>query len=159
MFYVIDNFLPQDYFKQLQDLLIYNHDFPYYCNKGTVSEEDDDYQFTHNLISQDQICSNNYEYFVPIFEKLNAQRIHRAKINLQPKTANIEITRPHLDYEEGNIKACVFYLNTNNGYTYFGENKVFSVENRIVLFNGNILHGGTTCTDNNLRVVLNINYF
>ena len=51
------------------------------------------------------------------------------------------------------------YLNNNNGYTFFGDDKVYSVENRLVLFNGRTLHGGTTCTDNDLRVVLNINYF
>jgi hypothetical protein len=159
LFYVIDNFLPQDYFKQLQDLVIYNDNFAYYLSKGKVVEEDDDYQFTHVLVDRGNINSDYYDNFVPIFQKLNAKKIQRAKINLQPKSANIELSRAHVDYIEGDIKACVFYLNTNNGFTYFGEDKVYSVENRIVLFNGNHLHGGSTCTDHNVRVVLNINYF
>ena len=159
LFDVIDNFLPQDYFKQLQDLLIYNDNFPYYLIKGKVIEEDDDYQFTHLIVDRGNVNSAYLDKFIPVFEKLNAKRIQRAKINLQPRSANIELSRAHKDYDEGDIKACVFYLNTNNGFTYFGEEKVYSVENRVVLFNGNHLHGGSTCTDHNVRVVLNINYF
>jgi len=160
LFDVIDNFLPQDYFKQLQDLVIYNANFPYFLIKGVVFEEDDDYQFTHLLVDRGNINSAHYNNFVPIFEKLNAKKIQRAKINLQPRSANIELTRPHKDHDDvEDIKACVLYLNTNNGFTYFGEEKVYSVENRVVLFNGNHLHGGSTCTDHNVRVVLNINYF
>ena len=54
----------------------------------------------------------------------------------------------------------VFYVNTNNGYTIFesGE-KVSSVENRMVIFDSNILHTGTTCTDERVRCVLNFNYY
>ena len=159
MFYVIDNFLPQDYFKQLQELVIYNHRFPYYCNKGKVYESDTDYQFTHCLAIEKEIISDWYKDFIPLFQKLNAHTVERAKINLQPKTTKIERSSTHKDYEESDIKACCLYLNNNNGYTFFGDDKVYSVENRLVLFNGRTLHGGTTCTDNDLRVVLNINYF
>ena len=65
LFDVIDNFLPQDYFKQLQDLVIYNANFPYFLIKGVVFEEDDDYQFTHLLVDRGNINSAHYNNFVP----------------------------------------------------------------------------------------------
>tara|TARA_R100000005_G_C4994847_1_gene201790 strand:- start:1904 stop:2383 length:480 start_codon:yes stop_codon:yes gene_type:complete len=159
LFYIVDNFLPKDYFKEIQDLVVHNEYFPWFLNKGKVTKEDGDYQFTHTLVSYKKINSQLYDNFVPLFEKINPKEIQRAKFNLTPKTSNQEASPPHVDYHDGDIKACVFYLNTNNGFTYFGEEKVFSVENRIVFFNGNHEHGGATCTDSNVRVVLNINYF
>ena len=48
---------------------------------------------------------------------------------------------------------------SNNGYTYFEDGqKVQSQENRAVIFSGDLLHAGTSCTDTDLRVVLNIDY-
>ena len=53
----------------------------------------------------------------------------------------------------------IFYLNTNNGYTYFEDgSKVKSIANRFVIFPCYMSHGGASCTDNDNRVVLNINY-
>ena len=159
MFYVVDNFLPEDYFKKIQDLVVYNKNFPWFLNKGKVIEDDGDYQFTHILVNYKKINSQLYDNFVPVFEKINPKEIVRAKFNLTPKTSNHQVSIPHVDCDEEDIKACVLYLNTNNGFTYFGEEKVFSVENRIVFFNANHEHGGSTCTDSNVRVVLNIIYF
>ena len=50
-------------------------------------------------------------------------------------------------------------MNTNNGYTKFetGE-KVESVANRLVTFPNNMMHTGTTCTDEQYRCVMNIDY-
>ena len=47
----------------------------------------------------------------------------------------------------------------NDGYTYFEDGKkIKSVENRLTKFDNITYHSGTTCTDNNKRVVININY-
>jgi hypothetical protein len=57
------------------------------------------------------------------------------------------------------LKTAVFYLNTNNGYTYFENNeKVLSTENTFVEFDSHIMHGGTTCTDQLKRMMINFNY-
>ena len=52
----------------------------------------------------------------------------------------------------------LFSVNTNNGYTLFenGE-KVVSVENQLVMFDGSIRHCSVAQTDENLRVNININ--
>ena len=60
---------------------------------------------------------------------------------------------------DSNPKTAIFYINTNNGYTLFEDGtKVESVENRICIFPYYMKHTGTTCTDKNQRVVININY-
>ena len=50
--------------------------------------------------------------------------------------------------------------NDGDGYTEFEDGtKVESIENRFVTFPSNLHHGGTTCTDQKRRVVINLNYF
>ena len=55
-----------------------------------------------------------------------------------------------------------FYLsniNDNNGYTYFEDgSKVYSKARRLIRFDSNIKHSGTTHTDAKHRFVININY-
>ena len=60
-----------------------------------------------------------------------------------------------------NQQTAILYLNTNNGYTKFQQNglqDVHSVANRLVTFYGGLKHAGASCTDENTRIVLNINY-
>jgi hypothetical protein len=53
----------------------------------------------------------------------------------------------------------IFYLNTCDGYTIFNDgDKIYSVENTLIIFPGRLLHCGTTCTNENRRLVININY-
>jgi len=54
----------------------------------------------------------------------------------------------------------IFYLNDNDGYTFFGTGEeVESKANRLVTFPVNTPHSGTSCTNTQNRVVLNLNYF
>ena len=66
----------------------------------------------------------------------------------------------HVDTSKENIKTAVYYCNTNNGSTLFQNGKkVDSKGNRIVIFDGHQKHCGVDCTDENVRVVINFNYF
>ena len=54
----------------------------------------------------------------------------------------------------------IFYINTNNGYTKFKDGtKVESIANRMITFPANMEHCGTSCTDKNIRIVINFNYY
>ena len=66
--------------------------------------------------------------------------------------------KPHYDWD-GDCNVAIFYINPNNGYTQFetGE-KVESVENRLVTFDNKIEHFGTTSTNSQTRIVLNMCY-
>ena len=63
----------------------------------------------------------------------------------------------HIDQIKGTTG--ILYINTCNGYTKFENGKkVKSVENTYVEFDSTLKHTGTTCTDTDRRLVLNINY-
>jgi membrane peptidoglycan carboxypeptidase len=58
------------------------------------------------------------------------------------------------------MKTSIFYINSNNGYTRFKNKKMIkSKENRLLSFNTDMEHTGSTCTDENVRIVINLNYF
>ena len=59
-----------------------------------------------------------------------------------------------------NLTTAIFYMNTNNGYTLLEtEEKIESVENRLVVFPCDMLHTGVSQTDTKIRVTLNLNFF
>ena len=112
-----------------------------------------------------------FERVKPIFATLNPIGINRVKFNATSRTTEIVETPLHVDITGPSespdppypnvpkYNICVIYFNDNNGYTYFDDGqKVVSKENRAVIFPGDLLHGGTSCTDADLRVVLNIDY-
>ena len=55
-------------------------------------------------------------------------------------------------------QVCIFYVNTNNGYTMFenGE-KIPSVENQLAMFDGSEKHCSVVQTDTSARYIVNIN--
>ena len=111
-----------------------------------------------------------YDIIKPVFDTLNPFALHRIKFNATPRTTNIKAKPLHVDVSgpqdsQGNFTdipdyhICVIYFNDNDGYTYFEDGqKVVAIENRAVIFSGDLLHAGTSCTDTDLRVVLNIDY-
>ena len=106
--------------------------------------------------------------------RLGVKRLLRSKINLLYRTKNIHEFKPfHIDIESnwlGNQQwtTAIFYINTNNGYTLFEDGtKIESVANRIIEFDGDTRHTGSTHTiatpchkydEGRFRVVLNINF-
>ena len=58
------------------------------------------------------------------------------------------------------MTTAIYYLNTNNGFTKFENgDKVNSVANRMVIFDSNLKHTGTSCTDAHARMLINFNYY
>ena len=89
----------------------------------------------------------------------NLDLMVRIKVNMEPKTAEPIESCLHTDTNQYN-KTAIYYVNTNNGYTRFKDGtKVDSIANRIVIFDAQTEHGGVTQTDEQVRVVVNINYF
>ena len=160
---IIDDFLsPSDF--ELTQHFFFSEEFPwYFCNTiaGPNNSGLDQYQFTHTFFSLAKPFQSNYSNFLqPLLTKLNAKYILRIKANLRPRTANAVVSPYHTDMQL-NQQTAIFYLNTNNGYTKFQDNDypdVHSVANRLLTFYGGLKHAGTSCTDQNTRIVLNINY-
>ena len=159
---IIDNFLPEHDFKIIQQYLT-GESFTWHLNNSIANKRQglDQYQFTHVFYDVSRPNLNQWSNFLtPLFNKLQAQFIFRVKANCRPRTAQGVISDYHTDMDL-NQQTAIFYLNTNNGYTKFQDNTlddVPSVANRLLTFYGGLKHAGTSCTDQNTRIVLNINY-
>ena len=164
---VIDNFLPEYYFRQISNMIL-GPEFPWYFNDSAVVRGYDiGYQFVHTLYNRDRggIASNRYPLFDFVQQKLGVKRLDRIKMNLNTRTFFHRKSGFHNDQRhprEGHPlhqKTAVFYINTNNGWTEFKKGcKVKSVANRIVIFDSNLEHTGVTCTNEKRRVIVNFNY-
>lgn len=158
---IIDNFLDKE---DLEDLkcIVLSERFPWYLNDGVSVSNDGYIQFTHQIYKNNEFTSSYTLGGLDIFkEKLGFEKILRAKFNLLHMSNEIIEHAYHTDLEKpgSNVKTAILYLNTNNGYTLFRNgNKIDSVENRLVLFDGSLEHAGSTCTDKRYRAVFNLNF-
>ena len=162
----VDNLLDQNVFDELQKFLL-GSDFDWRYNSIIDSPEDEGkFQFVHTFYKGNISYSPFIERINPILKILNPISLIRIKANLITKTPNCVVNKFHSDIDRIDsdkiklLTTSIFYLNTNNGYTEFQDGtKVESVANRILTFPANLKHRGTSCTDSNIRVVINFNYF
>lgn len=173
---VIDNFLGKQTFQEMQNRML-GSDFNWFYNNAIDRPEDvNKFQFTH-IFYKDNVGINSGEYssIVSILDKLDIKNTIRIKANLLTRTLDIVKNDFHIDIEFiggqkflnsptrtsdiSKYTTAIFYMNTNNGYTEFEDGSIVeSVENRMVIFSSEISHRGTSCTDDNIRVVINFNY-
>ena len=163
MFYkIVDNFLPKNEFKIIQDLF-YSQNFPWYYNKGVAYTDisPDGIYFTHLFYffqKDDLNVSSHYNCILPIISRLDVKSILRIKGNLYSKTNTIFEHGAHIDYDF-NHKGFLYYVNTNNGFTKLSNGiKVESVENRGLFFDPSLIHNSSTCSDSDSRININFNY-
>ena len=163
---VLDNFLSTEEFNILKDVMTSDW-FPWYKinfknNPYTVMDpeiEKFNVQFIHTFYKESRSWSEFFQYLDPIIKKISPLSIIRIKANMNLATNNIVKYDLHQDFSDERITTAIYYLNTNNGYTYFSDgSKIESKENRLVYFNSKVLHSGTTCTDEKFRCVLNLNF-
>lgn len=158
---VIDNFLDDSEYQILDSLML--------------ARVDETKNFKWSFCENTAVANDNYPTFVHIFwneftawseyqpnilyRKLDYSKLIRCKANLHVRGAKFIKCELHRDVRY-HCKTAVYYVNSNNGYTEFENgDKVESVKNRIVVFPSRMLHCGTNCTDENYRMVININYF
>jgi len=136
-------------------------------------------QFTHLFYSMKDLGQGsnkiNSPHF-PIIEtfckrfikkyKIKKLDIFRAKANVQLQVSSYKKNNhntPHKDFEDPYVdhNVLLYYVNDSDGDThFFKENKIVkSVSpkaNRLVVFDGNILHTGCHPCKSNTRIVINI---
>jgi hypothetical protein len=154
---VINNFLEKEDLLKIQSTLLDSTYFPWYLQNNVSFIGDGSFQFTH-LFYRDKINSGYFDILKPILDKLKIKKLLRIKANFIVKTEKLIKHEHHIDYK--NCITSIFYINTNDGYTIFKKNNkiIKSQENKFISFNSNLMHAGTTCTDQNYRVVINFNY-
>ncbi len=167
-----DDFLDQENFDKLQNEIM-SENMPWVYSDGIVAPsghplgEKGKFQFIHTFYRKDVPTVPSITIVEPILNRINSISLWRIKTNLLTRTSNIIENAFHIDMfsnmSEEKLKqwtTSIFYVNTNNGYTEFEDGtKVESVANRFISFPANLKHRGTSCTDENTRVVINFNYF
>ena len=160
---IIDDFLSEEDLKRLQDVML-SPDFPWYYN-STIDYKDEKgkFQFIHAIYRWNRPLSNFYgDWYEKLIKPVIGDNtiIERIKANLLTKTTHIVENEFHVDDPTKKLStSAIFYLNSNNGYTKFKDGtKVKSIENRLVKFPVAKEHTGTSCTDENVRVVINFHY-
>ena len=156
---IIDNALSVELFSTIRQLCCNSQNLPYYLETDIsgMGEEENCY-FTHLFYNNDTVCSDYMKWGQALKDFLKAKSFMRIKANLYPRTDTIVHHKDHVDLDFDH-NAAILYLNTNNGYTVIGDTKIGSVANRILLFNPQIPHHSTTCTDAQFRANINFNYF
>jgi hypothetical protein len=127
-----------------------------------VSNNDDRGFFGYALFRDNRITSNAYDLILPLLEKLNVGPIINIRANLNIKSDKQYQSEFHIDYTYDEALTAIYYLNKNNGYTEFDDKektKVYSEPNKLAVFNCKLKHRMVSQTDNNRRMVININFF
>jgi len=178
-----DNFLRQEDFNTLQEIIMRNtlhweFSYKYYAllesewstavRHPPKSHEDelDKFQFIHTFYENGQPASTFLKLLNPILEILHPISIWRIRANLLTRLPNIVENSFHTDMaanlseeKQKQWTTSIFYMNTNNGYTLFEDGtKVESVANRMLTFPANVKHTGTSCTNQQSRVLINFDY-
>lgn len=159
---VSENVLNQEDYKNLYDKLLRNDSIPLYYHCGVGANDDTDFYFVHHIFD----ATNGWvgepsaiKVVKPILKDLGVKAIIRIKINFYARTEKIFKHSPHTDMGF-KCKTALFYVNDNDGYTGFADGtKMPSKANTLINFDSQIPHYSTTCTDQNLRCTINLNYF
>lgn len=159
---IIDNFLPEEEFKVIQDLML-GKDFEWHYHSDVTYADDDtdnkSFYFTHLFYSNPKITSDHIKLLNPLFEKMDVKAFIRVKGNMYPNLNGYNPEQPHIDYPYPH-KGAIFYINTNDGCTTLEDGTAIqSIANRILFFDPSKMHDSTYPTDQKVRVNINMNYF
>jgi hypothetical protein len=166
MIEIIDNFIEPYHFSALRNAVL---NMPWYFGPiGILNDPEetilcdtlDNYHFIHLFYKDYEVVSEKFNLITPIIDKLKIRSLIKIKSNLTTRTSKIVHHTFHRDVPYDDSFTSVYYINTNDGYTMFEDGtKVESVENRMVIFPSHMIHTGTTCTNDKVRIVINFNYF
>lgn len=160
---VIKQFLMPETFNDIKQKM-FSAIFPWFLSDGVAVPKDGHHMLSHIVYMDNTTNSDFYKNLIPVIEKLNAFSLVRIKANLHYKTNKIIEHGYHTDFGNlninSNLKSAVYYINTNNGYTKFKNGqKIFSEENKMIIFDAKEPHTGSSCTDEEFRIVINFNFF
>lgn len=161
---VQNNILPNNIANELEEALSSPH-FPWFFQPfkvSTTKQEDPRLcQFTHVFFIDNKNNSPHFALVEPILTFIKPRALIRIKANLTVGNVDQIQSGMHTDSEYEDGKTAIYYVNSNNGYTIFEEDnkKIYSEKNKLVTFQSTKKHCGVTCSDRNIRIVLNFNYF
>ena len=160
---IIDNALEEKHVEVITGVMTRNPEFPWFFNDGVSKTYDGHIQFLHHFYRNYGPNSDWLSIIDPIIKILDPLSLVRIKANLLVRTHKIIEHGMHIDQavkDNQKLKTAIYYVNTNNGYTKFkkGNKKILSEKNKLIIFDNDLEHTGSTCTDDRMRVVINFNY-
>ena len=162
---IVDDFLDTESFEAIKAALTGHSEIGWFHQGVVTGHEKDllDTYFIHTFFANSYgqsrgVNSTLYDLFLPLIDKLGVEALIRLRANNYPHTTKKIQHGFHVDHNYPH-KTAILYVNTNNGFTIMKNGKkIKSVENRAVMFDGEIEHCSTTCTDKISRIVVNVNY-
>ena len=181
MMKIIDNFLTKSYYKGILDLLT-GPNFGW-CYSDNISIEHPEsphlngYGFSHIFWHKEKGATSQYTSFIQpllfqIMDVVNCDFILRARADMVTWSKDDYIHRPHIDFPFPNT-ASVFYINESDGDTIFYNikpedvpkdkdlkeyDRVSPKANRLIIFDGDLLHTGCSPTKHKNRILINSNF-
>lgn len=163
---VIDNFLNDSYHKEILNLLN-GPNFPWYYQDNLTYRNQknslNDFGFSHVFLNKNGPKSSYYNLILPFIlkvkDEIKAKTIIRCRGDMTVLSIKKYIHQYHTDSSTPNI-ASVYYVNNSDGETIFKESKksIKPKANRLIIFDGSILHTGCSPQKNKNRILLNSNY-
>lgn len=170
---VVDDFIPREHFTELMKYIPKR--IPWEYEDYSVNVDDNVPQLVHVFYNEYRPQSEFFDDILPVIHTIKElYSIVRIKVNgtikgsiLKKKPYHIDVidddTIPGKVIPAPSLKICIIMLNDNNGYTQIRDEKgnikrVQSKANRALFFPNTYEHMGTNCTDQNLRMTLNIVY-
>ena len=184
---IIDNFLTKSYYKSILELLsgpkfewLYNDSItgPYGRITRPEPPQLNEYGFSHIFWRENKGPDSGYVSFIEpmlyqILDVTNCDLIWQARADMVTWSGKEDFIHPaHVDFKIPNV-AAVYYVNESDGDTIFYNEKVYDVTNykdlkiydrvspkanRLVLFDGDLLHTGCSPTKCKQRILINSNY-
>ena len=168
---VWDDFLITPWFDDLFKHITHAN-IPWYYNESVVDPKDGLFQFVHLYYNANRWVSEDERYVGTVLQTIHETFetdpiLIRIKANLRPRSVSLDPAPLHTDCTwltkrepAPKWKTGIFYVNNNNGYTFFENSdvKIESKENRFVVFDSDIAHSGTAATDQP-RYIINFNWF
>jgi len=153
---VVENFIDEKDLIIIENTLKSNS-FPWYYGFA-ITENNPTTQFTHTFHDRDMLTSNYIDLLKPILKKIPSMIYFRIKANLNPRTQKIEETGEHFDVQDKRLKSAVFFINDCDGYCRVGNEKIYSQKNKLITFDSDTIHTGSSTTNQPCRLVLNFIY-
>ena len=181
MIKIIDNFLTKSYHNSILNLISGDR-FNWMYNANITAPDQmnhlNEYGFSHSLWRENRGPDSGYSSFIEpmlyqILDVANCDLIFRARADMVTWSGGKDFIHPaHIDFPFPNV-AAIFYVNESDGDTIFYNVKPADVPNykdlkeydraspkanRLVIFDGDLLHTGCSPTKHKNRILINSNF-
>lgn len=156
---IIENYLDKNTFNKINSIITQSNFSWYFAPYISYPNDNAGFMFNHTFYNENGITSNYFNDIIfPLLTQIKFTKLLRAKANLYTQNSNHIKHNYHIDDKDHVHQVALYSLNTNNGYTEFENGqKIESVENRLLIFDGQLTHQSVGQTDTKQRINLNIN--